>query len=197
MTPRLPAALCTLLCVSTFASTRDASALSVTLAGPTSGPLASGIGTESSSVGAQLSFAIGLDAATAINGYDLTLAWDPSELLLVSSTSAAGLPFSVSPDAGASAGSRVASITLVAALTSLLFSVTFDVLATTADGLADVRVFVDEDVNGSGIAPGSLALANPGGAGFDVIPEPASGALLALGLAGLSAARARARRSRL
>jgi len=196
MTPRLLSALCTLLCASILASTRDASALSLTLTGPTSGPLTSGIGSEASSAGAQLGFTIGLDAATAINGYDVTLAWDPAELSLASAAPVAGLPFVVSPDPGASAGARVASITLVATLTSLLFSVTFDVLATTADGLADVRVFVDDDVNGTGIAPGSLSLANPGGAGFDVIPEPASGALLALGLAGLSAARARARRAR-
>lgn len=180
----------------TTGAAQAASALSLTLAGPTSGPLAAGIGTESTSAGSQLSFAIGLDAATSINGYDVTLAWDSAELSLVAASPAAGLPFSVSPGAGGSAGSRVASITLTTALTALLFSVTFDVLATTADGVADVRIFVDAGVNGSGIAPGSLSLANPGGAGIDVIPEPASGALLALGLAGLSAARARARRSR-
>jgi hypothetical protein len=193
---RRRAALYASLLALSVGSGQAATALSLTLAGPSTGPLAAGIGSEASAPGSQLSFSIGLDAVTGINGYDVTLAWDATELALFSSAAGPGLPFSVAPDAGQSAGSRVASITLIPASTALLFSVTFDVLATTADGLADVRVFVDAPSNGTGIAPGSLSLANPAGAGIDVIPEPASGAMLALGLAGLSAARARARRSR-
>jgi len=178
-----------------FGLAQEASALSLTLAGPTSGPISSGTASEASLPGSQLAFAIGLDAATALNGYDVTLAWDPAELALFSASPWAELPFSVAPDAGQSAGSRVASITLSPAHTALLFTVTFDVLAASGDGLADVSVFVDPLVNGSGISPGSLSLANPGGAGIDVVPEPASAALVALGLGLLSATRrARARR---
>jgi hypothetical protein len=168
---------------------RPAAALSLTLAGPTSGALTTGIGVESAAPSTQLSFTIGLDAATSINGYDVTIAWDPSELAFFSATPVAGLAFGPGPNPGQSAGTRVASLSLAGVLTTTLFSLTFDVLANTQDGLSDVQVLVDALANGSGISPGSLALANPTGAGIDVIPEPASGALLALGLASLAAAR--------
>ena len=89
----------------------------------------------------------------------------------------------------------MASITLFPTSTDLLFTVVFDVLAPLGDGLADVWVFVDADLNGSGIAPGSLSLANPSGAGIDIVPEPATGGLLAIGIGLLAAAR-RARAGR-
>jgi hypothetical protein len=171
-----------------------AAALSLTLAGPTSGALSTGVGVEAAAPSTQLGFTVGLDAATSINGYDVTIAWDPTELALASATPVAGLAFGPAPNPGQSAGTRVASLSLPGVLTATLFSLSFDVLATTQDGLADVRVFVDAGANGSGIAPGSLALANPTGAGIDVIPEPSSQALLGFGLVGLAAARRAVRR---
>jgi len=173
----------------------DAAALSIALAGPTSGPLTGGIGSEVSSSGEQIAFSIGLDAVTEVNGYDVTLAWDAAELSLFSASAWSELPFSSAPDGGESGGSRVASITLSPASTDLLFTVVFDVLAPMGDGQADVSVFIDAATNGSGLAPGSLSLANPGGAGIDVIPEPTTAALVAFGLGLLGAAgRVRARR---
>jgi hypothetical protein len=173
---------------------QPASALSLTLAGPTSGALTTGVGMESAAPSTQLSFTIGLDAASTINGYDVTIAWDASELAFASATPVTGLAFGPAPNAGSSAGTRVAALSLAGVLTSTLFSVTFDVLGNSQDGVADFRVYVDALANGSGISPGSLSLSNPSGAGIDVIPEPSSHALLALGLGVLAAARrARAR----
>jgi hypothetical protein len=189
------AVLAGIACLAGSLAAGPAAALSLTLAGPTSGTLTSGVGVEAAAPSSQLSFTVGLDAATTINGYDVTIAWDASELAFASATPAPGLAFGPPPNPGQSAGTRVASLSLAGVNTALLFSVTFDVLAGPQDGLADFRVFVDALANGSGIAPGSLSLANPTGAGIDVIPEPASGALLALGLAALAAAR-RARRAR-
>lgn len=168
-----------------------ASALSITLSGPGTGPLTGGTGSELALPGQQLVFTIGLDAPTAINGYDVTLAWDAAELSLFSATPWIDLPFSSAPDPGESSGTRVAAITLPSTTTDLLFTVVFDVTAPLGDGLADVAVRVDAGTNGTGISPGSLSLANPGGVGIDVVPEPASGALLALGLGLLGAARRR------
>jgi hypothetical protein len=183
------AGLCFLALSSIPLAASPAAALSLTLAGPTSGPLTSGVGVEAAALATQLSFAIGLDAATAINGYDLTIAWDPGELAFLSATPVPGLAFSPAPNGSQSTGTRAASITLLAVQTDLLFSVSFDVLGNLPDGLVDFEVFVDALTNGSGIAPGSLSLANLGGAGIDVVPEPASGALLGLGLAAVAAAR--------
>jgi hypothetical protein len=175
---------------------RAASGLSLTLQGAGVGPISSGIGagihaSDFEPPDEPLTFLVGLDAQTAINGYDITLAWDPVELSFVNALPVIGLPFSAAPDPSQSGGTRVAAITLTPRVTDALFVVTFDVLTLTRDGLADVSIFVDPIRNGSGISPGSLSLANPGGAGIDMIPEPGSGALLALGLGGLGAARRR------
>ena len=175
----LPAGL---VLVALLLAPASAGALSISLAGPTSGPVTAGVGVESPSVGATLTFTVGLDASTAINGYDLILSWDPAELSFLSAADLSGLGFDVTPDAGTPAGERAAAISLGAVTTASLFEVSFEVLAVLTDGAADVEVVA----NGSGIAPGSLSLAN-GTAGVGIaVPEPGfalllAGALLALG----------------
>lgn len=156
-----------------------AGALSITLAGPTSGPLAGGVGLESAP-GAQITFVVALDATSvSLNGYDVSVAWDAGELAFVSALDLSGLGFDTAPVGAASAGERVAALELAPVVTGSLFQITFQVLGASVDGLADFSVFVDALQNGAGLAPGSLALANPSGAAIDV-PEPAG--LLALAL---------------
>lgn len=163
----------------------SAGALSISLAGPTSGPITSGVGSEDASVGSAITFTVGLDASPALNGYDLILSWDPAELAFLSASDSSGLGFDVAPTGATSAGERVAAIELTPVTTASLFEVTFEVLAVLADGAADVRVVA----NGSGIAPGSLSLAN-GVAGVGIaVPEPGLAALLAAAFAALAAKR--------
>jgi hypothetical protein len=57
-----------LLASSLLLAPAAAAALSLSLAGPTSGPVTSGVGVENPSVGATIAFTVGLDASTAING---------------------------------------------------------------------------------------------------------------------------------
>ncbi len=177
---RRPALWCSLGCtIAAVGAAAPALALSITLAGPTTGALVSGTGVEPAAPGETLTFAIGLDTPTAINGYDLSILWDPSELSFLSADELSGLGFDVAP--AGSPGGRVAAIDLAPVQASALFQVTFLVLAdVVADGLPDFAVFVNPPVNGGGIAPGSLSLANPAGAGIDV-PEPRALWLLAAG----------------
>lgn len=174
-----------------------ASALSLTLAGPGVGPVTGGTASKPAQAGDPVTLSVGLDVATQIVGYDVTITWDPTELDFVSASDIPGLAFDTAPTAGQFAGARVSAIDLSAVTTDLLFSVSFVALDPIADGLPDFRVFVDAMVNGAGIAPGSLSLANPAGAAIDIVPEPGSGLLLGLGLAGawlLRRPRGRARR---
>lgn len=170
-----------------------ATAVSITIAGPTTGPLTSGTGSENPGGAAQITFTIGLDAQTAIQGYDLTLRWDPAELDLVAaqplfSDTGSVVPF-VSDPFGSTpdpAGLRIASFPQFASsLTTGLFNVTFDILSRVDDGAPDVSVLVAL-ANGPGISPPPLAIDNPSGAGIDVVPEPTTALLLAAGLAGLA-----------
>lgn len=200
--PRVPALRLASLWACLVGLAQSAEGLSLTLEGVGVGPISSGIGsgyfaTDLEPPEEQLTFIVGLDEPTAINGYDITLAWDPSELSFSYALSVLAFPFAAAPDGSQSSGTRVASIRLTSFTASALFSVTFEPIALTGDGQADVWFFVDEDLNGSGLSPGSLSLANPAGAGIDVVPEPDTAALFTLGLALLSAARARAKRTRL
>jgi hypothetical protein len=149
-----------------------ARAVGITLASPTSGP------------GSQITFIVALDAASVINGYDVTVAWDAGELSFLSATELSGLGFDAAPSGATPAGERVAAFELLAVATTDLFSVSFDLLpGVLADGAYDFAVFVGP-ANGSGLIPGSID--NPTGGGFDVVPEPGSGALMALGLIALA-----------
>jgi len=159
-----------------------ASALSIRIEGPTSGPIVSGVGVENPAVGASIAFTVSLDAPTSINGYELDLAWDPAELAFLSAVDLSGLGFDVAPVGATPTGERAAAIELAPVFTSPLFQVTFEVLAVVRDGLADVRVFATS----AGIAPGSLSLDN-GAAGVAIaVPEPGPLALLGAVLAVLA-----------
>jgi hypothetical protein len=132
----------------------------------------------------EISFTVALDAPTSINGYDVTISWDPVELSFLSAADLSGLGFDTAPLGLTPAGERVATFALLAVTAADLFSVRFDILpGAFQDGAFDFAVFVGP-ANGSGLIPG--ALDNPGGAGFDVVPEPHSGGLLALGLIALA-----------
>ena len=155
-----------------------ARAVGIAVTPPTSGP------------GSEITFTIALDASTPINGYDLTITWDSGELAFLSATELSGLGFDSAPLGVTAAGERVATFELSAVAATALFSVTFDVLPVALqDGFADFSVFVGL-ANGSGLIPG--AIDNPAGVGYDVVPEPHTGSLLALGLIAL----ARRRRGR-
>jgi len=157
-----------------------AQAVGIALTPPTAGP------------GSEITFSVALDTSTPINGYDVTIAWDAGELAFLSATELSGLGFDTAPLGVTAAGERVASFELSAVVATALFSVTFDVLPVALqDGFADFSVFVGP-ANGSGLIPG--AIDNPAGVGYDVVPEPHTGSLLALGLIAL-ARRRRARES--
>ncbi len=164
-----------------------ARAVTITLAGPSSGAIAAGVGFEPASPGDLLTFTIALDSAVDLNGYDVTIAWDAAEVSFVSALEQSGLGFDVAPLGATPAGERVAAIELQPAAAQSLFQVTFAVLAGAArDGGADLTVFVDALRNGAGLAPSRLVLANPAGAGIDV-PEPRALGLLAAACIGLVA----------
>ena len=165
----LPLALFTL---ALFSLAEPARAVGIALAPPTLGP------------GSQITFTVALDAPSSINGYDVTVSWDAGELSFLSATELSGLGFDAAPSGATPAGERVATFELAAVAATDLFSVSFDILAgVLADGAYDFEVLVGP-ANGSGLIPGSID--NPTGDGFDVVPEPSSGALLALGLIALA-----------
>jgi len=168
MSARFPFRASLALCVLLLSG--SATAVGIALPPPTAGP------------GSQLTFTVALDASTAINGYDVTIAWDAVELSFLSATELSGLGFDTAPIGAAPAGERVATFALSGVTATDLFSVSFDVIAPLADGLDDFSVFV-APANGSGLIPG--AIDDPAGAGYDVVPEPHSGGLLALGLLAL------------
>jgi hypothetical protein len=187
----------TLLGVACALFAQAAPALNLTLSGPGIGPLTGGTGSLGATPGSSITFTIGLDSAPSLNGYDLTIAYDPLELSFLGASELSGLGFDAPPSGGSPGGERVAAIALQAVSSAALFSVSFQVTDVASDGLRDFQVYVDSVANGSGIAPGTLSLDNgSSGVGIDVVPEPASGALLVGALAGFASWRASARRRR-
>jgi len=159
-------------------------------------------GPHSAANGAFVTYTVALSAATSLNGYDLTVQWDTSELTLTSASQLFpdSLPpdtfaFTVSPLAGTPGDARTSTVSLTAFTTTSLFSLTFTAANPVADGLDDVRVFADPVNNGNGLSPGTVTLDNPTGVGFDVTPapEPDRAALLLASLGTLSVLALRAR----
>ncbi len=181
-----------------------AGAVNVTLAGPTAGPLTSGVGSEDATALAQITFTVGLESTTSITGYDLTVGWDSTELDLVSAAQLFAQPsgpaFLETPVGGSSTGTSVSAFVISASNISAttLFSLTFDVLSLIDDGAADVRVWRDQAENGPGLS--GLGMPFPtvdningeaNAVGIDVVPEPTTALLLGLGLAVLGNGRKR------
>ena len=157
-----------------------ASGLSLLLEGPTTGPFGEGLASEQATAGDVITFTISLDLSVSLNGYDLLLTWDPTELALLAASDLTGLGLDVDPTSGAGFPRRVATISLGAVTSEDLVALEFSVVAVVPDGAADFSFAT----NGSGLSPGSLVLAAPPTAAI-AVPEPALSLLLLLGLAGL------------
>jgi len=115
-----------------------------------------------------------LDAPTTLNGYDLNVNWDPSELTLFSSdqlfpdsSPPDTIPFLIEPNPADPAGSAAAVLSLVSFQTTALFRATF--LLPAASSLpVDCLVDVSWNPNGNGLSPGSVDLTNEDGASVDL-----------------------------
>jgi hypothetical protein len=163
-----------------------AAAISITLEGPSTGVFTTGLRVASGSAGDTITVTVGLDAAVSLNGYDLTIAWDATELSLLSAADLSGLGLDTAPPGLVPGGERIATLELLPVVTASLFELSFHVEAVVGDGLADFSLLL-LPANGSGLSPGGLSIDNPSLPAL-AIPEPAVAALLLLGLAGLAAA---------
>jgi hypothetical protein len=139
--------------------------------------------TSFSAPGDPIVFTVGLDSGVSLNGFDLTISWDPAELTFLSVADESGLGLDTVPVGATSAGERISGIELLPVSTDKLFSVTFELVEILTDGLVDLRVYADLATNGGGISPGGLALDN-GAAGVTYfVPEPGTGILVMAALA--------------
>jgi len=161
-------------------SAAPASGLSLLLEGPTTGPFGQGLAIEEATAGDMITFTISLDLSVSLNGYDLLLTWDPTELALLAASDLTGLGLDVNPTSSVGFPRRVAAISLGAVTSADLVALEFSVVSVVRDGAADFSF----TTNGSGLSPGSLVLAAPPTAAI-ALPEPALSLLLLLGLSGL------------
>ena len=165
------------------------------------GPVVSGIETCRVAPGSLLDVTFALDAAQSLNGYDLEIRWDASELTFVSATQLhpdTGTPGPFLEEPSDPADSRAAVFEFDAEQTTQLFELRFQTAVGSLDGQADLWWFPNND----GLAPASVTLDNPSGAALDVGPTAevipvlgvASRGLVALllALAGCLVARSRA-----
>lgn len=139
--------------------------------------------------GSSFTVRVGLLPGVPISGYDLTISWDDSELLLTGVTNVfnpGSIAFS-SPLGGDPMGERVADISFVSVSSADLFDLTFQVLSAVDDGMQDLLVFRDLVNNGSGVSGTLSFIPADASAGLSVvpIPEPGTGALLAVGMLAL------------
>jgi hypothetical protein len=163
----------------------DAAVVSMTTDAPDCGPYAAGVGT--CTVGdPSITVTWELDATASLNGYDFEIRWDPTELALTDAKQLhpdTGTPLAFLEAPSDPNDSRALVVSLTAASTMRLFELTFDVMPSAPDGMADVWWFA----NGNGLAPGTVILENPAGAGFDLattdaMPPPAVPASSSWGL---------------
>lgn len=163
-------------------------------------------GSVAGGAGSSLTLVVGLDAPLELFGYALEVQIDDAaELILMQATQLACLPdaggctpepFKRHPvvnDGRASVFSLDAlSIAGDSVVPPGLFSLTFQIVGTpVADGIADVRIGLLDAAGNSltlvdsrGFPLGSAP--TPGAVGVDVVPEPATAGLFALGILGLA-----------
>lgn len=154
--------------------------------------------------GDSVTLTVSLDQATAFNGYELFLSWDPTELQFSSAQQLFVSPFvpfsakTIDP-VESRLSTLVPSDPSSVPVGQDLFSVDFSVLNLVDDGQVDFRVFAKGSGTSTGLAgtpppvldnpQGVEVLAGPGG--LTVVPEPSSAVLLALALVATTSLRRR------
>ncbi len=116
-----------------------------------------------------------LDAPATLNGYDLNVGWDASELSLVAMEQlypddqpVNTIPFLVAPDPLQPLASEAVTLSLVGAATTSLLRLTFQTVSAPAFLLGNCEADVWWTANGNGLSPGSVVLSNPQGAAIDL-----------------------------
>ena len=151
----------------------DAAVVSMITDAPGCGTYATGVGTCTVSDGS-IAVTWALAAPESLNGYDFEIRWDAGELTLTGATQLypdTATPLAFLEEPSDPNDSRALVISLTPASTVSLFRLTFEAQPSAADGMADLWWFA----NGNGLAPGTVILENPSGAGIDMraVPVPA------------------------
>lgn len=196
---RASSVLALLLALGITSAQAGAAVISMDVDPPGCAGFVAGTGTCEVAPGTTLAVTWSLTAPELLNGYQLEIRWDPTELTLLGSTqlfpdSGTPVPFTQQP--GDPSDSRASAFSFDPQSTLGLFRVTFQASPAGGDGQPDVWWFPV----GAGLSPAGVVLENPAGAAIDLTPTalgvPALGLLgglaLALGmlLGGLALARA-------